>query len=36
MNIEGRHVLLRAIEREDLPLLQRWANDPEMQRLLGG
>jgi RimJ/RimL family protein N-acetyltransferase len=36
MNIKGKHVLLRAIEREDLPLLNQWANDPEIQRLLGG
>ncbi len=36
MNIEGRHVVLRAIEHADLPALQRWANDPEIQRLLGG
>lgn len=36
MNIRGKHVLLRAIEREDLPLLNKWANDPEIQRMLGG
>ena len=36
MNIEGKHVLLRAIEPSDLPLLQRWANDPAIQRMLGG
>jgi RimJ/RimL family protein N-acetyltransferase len=36
MNIKGEHVLLRAIERGDLPLLNRWANDPEIQRMLGG
>lgn len=36
MNIEGKHVLIRAIEREDLPKLNRWANDPEIQRMLGG
>ena len=36
MNIRGDYVLLRAIEREDLPLLNRWANDPETQRMLGG
>src|SRR6476469_8469075 len=36
MNIEGKHVLLRAIEPSDLPLLQRWANDPALQRMLGG
>ncbi len=36
MNILGKHVLLRAIEPSDLTLLQRWANDPEIQRMLGG
>lgn len=36
MNIQGRHVLLRAIEPSDLGLLQRWANDPDIQRMLGG
>lgn len=36
MNILGKHVLLRAIEREDLPQLNRWANDPEIQRMIGG
>lgn len=36
MNIRGKHVLLRAIEREDLPSLNRWANDPEIQHMLGG
>lgn len=36
MNIRGERVLLRAIEREDLPLLNTWANDPEIQRMLGG
>lgn len=36
MNIEGKHVLLRAIEPSDLPMLQRWANDPAIQRMLGG
>jgi RimJ/RimL family protein N-acetyltransferase len=36
MNILGKSVLLRAIEREDLPQLNRWANDPETQRMLGG
>lgn len=36
MNIRGERVLLRAIEREDLPLLNKWANDPEIQRMLGG
>ncbi len=36
MNIRGRFVTLRAIERGDLPLLQTWSNDPEIQYLLGG
>jgi RimJ/RimL family protein N-acetyltransferase len=29
-------ILLRQIEREDLPALQRWKNDPEIVSLLGG
>ncbi len=36
MNIEGRHVTLRAIEEEDLEILQKWANNPEIQYWLGG
>ena len=36
MNILGRKVRLRAIEPEDAPTLHRWANDPSIQRLLGG
>lgn len=36
MNIKGKLVTLRAIEREDLPLLNQWANDPEIQYWLGG
>jgi RimJ/RimL family protein N-acetyltransferase len=36
LNILGKHVLLRAIAPEDLALLNRWANDYEIQRLLGG
>lgn len=36
MNIKGKNVLLRAIERDDLLLLNKWANDPAIQRLLGG
>ena len=36
MNISGKHVVLRAIERTDLALLHKWANDPEIQRSLGG
>ncbi len=36
MNIKGHKVSLRAIEAEDLPLLNKWANDPEIQTGLGG
>ncbi len=36
MNIQGKNVLLRAIELEDLSQLQTWANDPEIQYMLGG
>ena len=36
MNIKGKLVLLRAIEKDDLPLLQKWANDSEIQYSLGG
>lgn len=36
MNISGKHVVLRAIERGDLATLHRWANDPEIQQALGG
>lgn len=36
MNINGKRVILRAIEPADLPTLQSWANDPELQRMLGG
>lgn len=36
MIIEGKKVHLRAIEPGDLPQLQRWSNDPALQRLLGG
>ena len=36
MNIHGKHVLLRAIEETDLPKLQAWANDPDLQSMLGG
>lgn len=35
MNIKGKKVTLRAIERDDLPLLQNWANDPETCLLIG-
>jgi RimJ/RimL family protein N-acetyltransferase len=36
MNIKGRHVILRAIERADLPLILEWSNDPEIQLQMGG
>jgi RimJ/RimL family protein N-acetyltransferase len=36
MNIAGRLVTLRAIEHRDLPQLHLWANDPDIQRRLGG
>ena len=36
MNIYGKKVVLRAIEETDLPLLQKWSNDPSIQTMLGG
>jgi RimJ/RimL family protein N-acetyltransferase len=36
MNIKGNKVLLRAISQLDLPLLQKWSNDPEINYMLGG
>jgi RimJ/RimL family protein N-acetyltransferase len=36
MNILGKRVKLRAIEEQDLELLHRWANDPEIWHQLGG
>jgi RimJ/RimL family protein N-acetyltransferase len=36
MNIKGKMVTLRAIEKEDLELLHKWANDPEIQNWIGG
>lgn len=36
MNFRTKRLLLRAIEREDLPQLHAWANDPEIQYNLGG
>jgi RimJ/RimL family protein N-acetyltransferase len=35
MNIQGKKVLLRAIEEKDLPLLHKWANDPATQDIIG-
>jgi len=36
MNIVGDLVTLKAIELEDLELLNKWGNDPEIQYWLGG
>ncbi len=36
MNILGKKVLLRAIEKEDLPLLHKWANDSYINTMIGG
>lgn len=36
MNIHGKKVVLKAIEEADLELLNKWANDPEIQSMLGG
>lgn len=36
MNILGKTILLRAIEKEDLVILNKWANDIEIQYWLGG
>jgi len=35
MHIRGKRILIRAIEREDLPLIQAWFNDPEIAMGLG-
>lgn len=36
MNIQGLNITLRAVEQEDLTQMQLWANDPEIQYMLGG
>lgn len=36
MNVKGKNILLRAIERDDLPALQKWSNDPDINYMLGG
>lgn len=36
MNIQGKKVLLRAIEQTDLESLHKWANDPNIWPLLAG
>lgn len=35
MNITGKSIVLRAVERTDLVLLHEWANDPDIQYNLG-
>ncbi len=36
MAIKGKLVTLRAVEREDLPFLHKWTNDPEILSMIGG
>jgi RimJ/RimL family protein N-acetyltransferase len=36
MNIKGNNIILRAIEANDLEQLQLWANNPDIQYMLGG
>lgn len=36
MIIKGKKVILRAIEQDDLPLLLKWANDPDICSMVGG
>jgi len=36
MNIKGKKVTLRAIEKCDLEMLHKWSNDPEINYMLGG
>ncbi|MEP7063045.1 MAG: GNAT family protein [Betaproteobacteria bacterium] len=36
MNIFGDSIILRAIESDDVDVLHRWSNDPEVQQNLGG
>jgi RimJ/RimL family protein N-acetyltransferase len=36
MNIYGKKVLFRAIEIKDAEVLNRWANDPKIQKMIGG
>jgi RimJ/RimL family protein N-acetyltransferase len=36
MNIKNERITLRAIEEKDLIIMQNWANDPDIQYLLGG
>lgn len=36
MELIGKHVKLRAKTREDLPLYERWLNDPDLVALIQG
>ena len=36
MNVVGKKILLRAIEKTDHTLRQTWANDHQVQKMLGG
>lgn len=36
MNIQGKLVTLRAIEGTDLDILAKWANDPDIWKMVGG
>jgi len=36
MNILGKVIKLRAVEKGDLDFLHRWSNDPEIQFMIGG
>jgi len=36
MNIKGKKIILRAIEKRDLEFLHKWSNDPEINYNLGG
>ena len=36
MTIKGNKITLRAIEKDDLRLLHKWSNDPEIQSRLAG
>jgi RimJ/RimL family protein N-acetyltransferase len=36
MNIKGKKVTLRAIERRDIESLHKWSNDPDVTSMLGG
>jgi len=35
MNIKGKKIILRAIEESDLKILHKWANDTDLQDLIG-